>query len=28
LMISGSDRACEKWLDAYRIDGADGLDWS
>jgi Transposase DDE domain len=26
LMISGSDRACEKWLDAYRIDGADGLD--
>ena len=26
LMISGSDRACEKWLDAYLIDGADGLD--
>ena len=26
LMISGSDRACEKWQDAYLIDGADGLD--
>ena len=25
LMVSGSDRACEKWLDAYLIDGADGL---
>jgi hypothetical protein len=25
LMMSGSDRACEKWLDAYLIDGADGL---
>ena len=22
LMMSGSDRACEKWLDAYLIDGA------
>jgi len=26
LMISGSDRACEKWQDAYLIDRADGLD--
>ena len=26
LMVSGSDRACEKWLDAYLIDGADGLE--
>jgi Transposase DDE domain len=26
LVISGSDRACEKWLDAYHIDGADGLE--
>jgi hypothetical protein len=26
LMVSGSDRACERWLDAYRIDGADGLE--
>jgi hypothetical protein len=26
LVISGSDRACEKWLDAYCIDGADGLE--
>jgi Transposase DDE domain len=25
LMVSGSDRACEKWLEAYRIDGAEGL---
>jgi hypothetical protein len=25
LMMSGSDRACEKWLNAYLIDGADGL---
>jgi hypothetical protein len=25
LMVSGSDRACEHWLDAYRIDGAEGL---
>ena len=26
LMVSGSDRACERWLDAYRIDGAEGLE--
>jgi hypothetical protein len=26
LMVSGSDRACEKWLDGYQIDGADGLE--
>jgi len=26
LVVSGSDRACEKWLDAYHIDGADGLE--
>jgi hypothetical protein len=26
VMISGSDRACEKWLDGYQIDGADGLE--
>lgn len=26
LMVSGSDRACEKWLDAYLIDGAGGLE--
>jgi hypothetical protein len=25
LAVSGSDRACERWLDAYHIDGADGL---
>ena len=26
LMVSGSDRACERWLEAYRIDGAKGLE--
>lgn len=26
LMVSGSDRACERWMEAYRIDGADGLE--
>ncbi len=26
LVVSGSDRAGEKWLDAYQIDGADGLE--
>jgi Transposase DDE domain len=26
LVVSGSDRACEKWLDAYHIDGAEGLE--
>ncbi len=26
LMVSGSDRACERWLEAYRIEGADGLE--
>jgi hypothetical protein len=25
LTVSGSDRACERWLDAYYIDGTDGL---
>jgi hypothetical protein len=26
LVVSGSDRACDKWLDAYQIDGAAGLE--
>src|SRR5271157_5637045 len=26
LVVSGSDRACEKWLEAYHIDGANGLE--
>jgi hypothetical protein len=26
LMVSGSDRACERWLEAYRIDGAEELE--
>ena len=26
LMVSGSDRGCERWLEAYRIDGAEGLE--
>ena len=26
LVVSGSDRACDKWLGAYHIDGADGLE--
>lgn len=26
LMVSGSDRACERWLDAYRVDGAEELE--
>jgi transposase len=26
LMSPGSDRACEKWKEAYRIEGADELD--
>ena len=26
LVVSGSDRACEKWLDGYQIDGAGGLE--
>jgi len=25
LMASGSDRACEAWLDAYHVPGADAL---
>jgi hypothetical protein len=25
LMVSGSDRACEKWMRDYRIDGAEAL---
>ena len=26
LMVSGSDRACERWLGAYRIEGADEME--
>src|SRR6478752_580399 len=26
LVVSGSDRACDKWLDAYQIDGAGRLE--
>ena len=26
LCISGSDRACDKWLEGYRVAGLDGLD--
>lgn len=26
LMVSGSDRACERWLEAYRVDGVEGLE--
>ena len=26
LLVSGSDRACNAWLDAYRIDGIGALD--
>ena len=26
LMVSGSDRACERWLEAHRLDGAGGLE--
>jgi hypothetical protein len=26
LVVSGSDRACEKWLDGYHIDDAEGLE--
>lgn len=26
LMVSGSDRACDKWLEAYRLDGGEGLE--
>jgi hypothetical protein len=26
LMVSGSDRACERWLEAYRCDGAEALE--
>src|SRR6266566_1044229 len=26
LMVSGSDRACERWLEAYRIEGAEKLE--
>lgn len=25
LMVSGSDRACEKWMRDYRIEGAEAL---
>ena len=26
LMVSGSDRACERWLEAYRVDGSESLE--
>jgi Transposase DDE domain len=26
LCISGSDRACDKWLEGYRVAGRDGID--
>lgn len=26
LMVSGSDRACERWLEADRVGGTEGLD--
>jgi hypothetical protein len=26
LVVSGSDRACEKWLEAYHIEGGGGLE--
>jgi len=26
LVVSGSDRACERWLDAYQIEGAEGFE--
>ena len=26
LVVSGSDRACDRWLDAYHIDGTNGLE--
>lgn len=26
LVISGSDRGCDKWLDSYQIEGADSLE--
>src|SRR6476620_8090149 len=26
LVVSGSDRACDQWLDAYQIDGTDRLE--
>src|SRR5256885_8228696 len=26
LVVSGSDRACDRWLDAYQIDGAGRLE--
>ena len=26
LCISGSDRACDKWLQGYRVTGLDGID--
>jgi hypothetical protein len=25
LMVSGSDRACEQWLEAYRVEGAEAI---
>jgi hypothetical protein len=26
LMVSGSDRSCERWLEAYRMEGAEALE--
>jgi hypothetical protein len=26
LLVSGSDRACEHWIEAYRVEGTEGLD--
>ncbi len=26
LMVSGSDRGCERWLEAYRLEGAESLE--
>jgi len=26
LMVSGSDRACDRWLEAYRVGGAEEID--
>jgi Transposase DDE domain len=26
LMVSGSDRSCERWLEAYRMEGAESLE--
>ena len=26
-MVSGADWACERWLEPYRVDGAEPLDF-